>query len=101
MLSIGELSRATDCKVETIRYYEKIGLMPEPARSAGNQRRYGERHRDRLHFNRHSRQLGFRIEAIRELLAAGRPVSQIASELAAESGLPRRDVYARTLALRD
>ena len=50
MLSIGELSRATDCKVETIRYYEKIGLMPEPARSAGNQRRYGERHRDRLHF---------------------------------------------------
>ncbi|HBS13488.1 MAG TPA: MerR family transcriptional regulator, partial [Alcanivorax sp.] len=43
MLSIGELSRATDCKVETIRYYEKIGLMPEPARSAGNQRRYGER----------------------------------------------------------
>ncbi|HBM23330.1 MAG TPA: MerR family transcriptional regulator, partial [Alcanivorax sp.] len=50
MLSIGELSRATDCKVETIRYYEKIGLMSEPARSAGNQRRYGERHRDRLHF---------------------------------------------------
>lgn len=65
MLSIGELSRATDCKVETIRYYEKIGLMPEPARSAGNQRRYGERHRDRLHFIRHSRQLGFSIEAIR------------------------------------
>ena len=44
MLSIGELSRATDCKVETIRYYEKIGLMPEPARSVARcaWRRSGE-----------------------------------------------------------
>lgn len=69
MYAIGALSRATDCKVETIRYYEKIGLMPEPARSDGNQRRYGERHRERLYFIRHCRDLGFSIEAIRELLA--------------------------------
>lgn len=68
MYSIGDLSRATDCKVETIRYYEKIGLMPEPARSEGNQRRYSERHRERLYFIRHGRDLGFSIGAIRELL---------------------------------
>ena len=68
MYAIGALSRATDCKVETIRYYEKIGLMPEPARSDGNQRRYTERHRERLHFIRHARALGFSIDAIRELL---------------------------------
>ena len=87
MLSIGELSRATDCKVETIRYYEKIGLMPEPARSVGNQRRYGERHRDRLHFIRHSRQLGFRIDAIRELLALS---DQEHRDCAAVDALARR-----------
>lgn len=69
MFSIGDLAGATGCKAETIRYYEKIGLMPPPARSAGNQRRYGERHRDRLRFIRHSRALGFSIEAIRELLS--------------------------------
>ncbi len=68
MLSIGELSRATDCKVETIRYYEKIGLMPEPARSEGGQRRYHRNHRERLQFIRHSRELGFTLEDIRELL---------------------------------
>jgi DNA-binding transcriptional MerR regulator len=66
--SIGELSRETGCKVPTIRYYEKVGLMPEPARTQGNQRRYGEKHRQRLAFIRHSRDLGFSPEDIRELL---------------------------------
>ena len=67
-IGIGELARMTGCKVQTIRYYEEIGLMPEPARTAGNQRRYGERHVDRLTFIRHSRELGFPLDAIRELL---------------------------------
>ena len=67
--TIGDLARETGCKVQTIRYYEEIGLMPEPARTAGNQRRYGERHVDRLAFIRHSRELGFSLEAIRELLS--------------------------------
>ena len=67
-LPIGELSRQTGCKVQTIRYYEQIGLMPEPARTTGNQRRYDPRHRERLAFIRHSRELGFTLEAIRELL---------------------------------
>ena len=68
LFSIGTLSHATGCKVETIRYYEKIGLMPEPARSEGGQRRYHRRHQERLSFIRHSRELGFTLEDIRELL---------------------------------
>ncbi|EDX88747.1 helix-turn-helix domain-containing protein [Alcanivorax sp. DG881] len=68
LFSIGTLSSATGCKVETIRYYEKIGLMPEPARSEGGQRRYHRNHRERLQFIRHSRELGFTLEDIRELL---------------------------------
>ena len=68
LFSIGSLSSATGCKVETIRYYEKIGLMPEPARSEGGQRRYHRNHRERLQFIRHSRELGFTLEDIRELL---------------------------------
>lgn len=67
-LSIGELAVQTGCKVQTIRYYEQIGLMPEPLRTEGNQRRYGPPHLARLAFIRHSRELGFPLEAIRELL---------------------------------
>jgi len=67
-LSIGDLARRSGCKVQTIRYYEQIGLMPEPGRTSGNQRLYGEKQADRLAFIRHSRELGFPLEAIRELL---------------------------------
>lgn len=67
--SIGDLSRMTGTKVPTIRYYESIGLMPEPARSAGNQRSYDGSHATRLAFIRHARELGFSLDAIRELLA--------------------------------
>lgn len=65
---IGELARRTGCKVQTIRYYEQIGLMPEAARTLGNQRIYGQAHVDRLAFIRHSRELGFPLDAIRQLL---------------------------------
>ncbi len=69
--TIGHLARSTGCKVQTIRYYEQIGLLPKPARTAGNQRVYGQVQRDRLDFIRHARELGFPVEAIRELLALG------------------------------
>jgi len=65
---IGQLAERTRCKVQTIRYYENIGLMPKPLRTQGNQRRYGARHLERLAFIRHSRELGFSLVAIRELL---------------------------------
>jgi Cu(I)-responsive transcriptional regulator len=68
MLAIGSLARKTGTKVQTIRYYEQIGLMPEPGRTEGGQRRYGDDDLDRLAFIRHARQLGFSLEAIRELL---------------------------------
>ena len=67
-LTIGELGQKTGCKVQTIRYYEQIGLMPKPARTSGNQRRYNPGHAERLAFIRHSRELGFSLDAIRELL---------------------------------
>ena len=68
MLSIGELSKRTGVKVPTIRYYEQKGLLVAPERSEGNQRRYGDEELRRMSFIRHSRQLGFSIEDIRELL---------------------------------
>lgn len=68
MLSIGTLAKRTGTKVQTIRYYEQIGLMPQPGRTEGGQRRYGEAELDRLAFIRHARQLGFPLGAIRELL---------------------------------
>jgi DNA-binding transcriptional MerR regulator len=67
--SIGELSRRTEVKVPTIRYYEQIGLLPPPPRTEGQQRRYGKADAAPLDFIRHGRALGFEIEDIRELLA--------------------------------
>lgn len=67
-MKIGELSRATGTNIETIRYYERIGLLPAPDRTAANYRSYGDTHRSRLSFVRHSRDLGFTIEEIRSLL---------------------------------
>ncbi|MGR3632511.1 MAG: MerR family transcriptional regulator [Limimaricola soesokkakensis] len=68
MLTIGYLAKKTGTKVQTIRYYEQVGLMPEPGRTDGGQRRYGDAELDRLSFIRHARQLGFSLDAIRELL---------------------------------
>ena len=68
-LNIGELGKATGTKVETIRYYERIGLLPKPARSAGNYRVYAEDALGWLSFIRRARELGFTIEQVRELMA--------------------------------
>lgn len=65
---IGVLSDHSGCKVETIRYYERIGLLPEPPRSSGGHRTYSGRHLHRLRFIRRSRTLGFTLDRIRELL---------------------------------
>ena len=69
MLTIGTLGRKTGTKVQTIRYYEQIGLIPEPGRTEGGQRRYGDAALDRLSFIRHARELGFPLQAIRDLLS--------------------------------
>src|ERR1700761_4457355 len=67
-LTIGQLGRATETKIETIRYYEKIGLLPAPERTTGNYRSYSPGHLQRLGFVRRSRELGFSIDEVRELL---------------------------------
>ncbi|MFN4194200.1 MAG: MerR family DNA-binding protein, partial [Tabrizicola sp.] len=69
MLTIGKLGAAAGVKVQTIRYYAQIGLLLEAERSAGNQRLYSREALDRLAFIRHARDLGFSLEAIRDLLS--------------------------------
>src|SRR5271166_3347946 len=78
--AIGELARRSGYAVQTVRYYEQTGLMPEPPRTEGRQRRYGEAHLKRLLFIRHARDLGFEVEDIRSLLdLAARPDQSCAS----------------------
>jgi DNA-binding transcriptional MerR regulator len=68
MFSIGELSRRTNVKVPTIRYYEESGLLDAPERTEGNQRRYDAAGLERLSFIKHARDLGFSIDAIAALI---------------------------------
>lgn len=87
ILTIGDLSKATSTKIETIRYYERIGLLAAPARTAGNYRAYGNTELGRLSFIRRARDLGFGIDQIRALLSLSekkkrscKAVDQIARE---------------------
>lgn len=73
-MAIGEAAKLAGVKVPTIRYYETVGLMPPPPRTHGNRRIYGMADVRRLGFIRRARDLGFRLDAIRRLLAlAGSP----------------------------
>ncbi|MBD3648093.1 MAG: helix-turn-helix domain-containing protein [Pseudomonadales bacterium] len=64
----GEFAQRTGCNAETIRYYEKIGLLPAPTRSESGYRQYDDRHEQRLRFIMRGRELGFVIEDVRSLL---------------------------------
>lgn len=68
-LKIGELARAAGCQVVTIRYYEKVGLLPRPERTDANYRLYEEGDVERLHFIRRCRLHGMNLAEIRDLLA--------------------------------
>ena len=68
-LTIGKLAARTGVNVETIRYYERVGMIPAPPRSPGGQRRYEEVHLRRLSFVRRCRALGFPLDDVRALLA--------------------------------
>src|SRR5260221_9261968 len=72
-LPIGELSRATGVNVETIRYYEKIKMLPAPLRTEGGHRVYGPKETRMLGFIRRGRELGFTLDEIRALLDLGGP----------------------------
>jgi Cu(I)-responsive transcriptional regulator len=80
-LSIGALAKATDTKVETVRYYERAGLLPEPARTGGNYRAYRQEHLARLSFVRRARDLGFSLDQVRELLRLADQKDQSCAEI--------------------
>ena len=68
-MRIGDLSRRTGCNAETIRYYERVNLLPRPPRSAARYRLYDSADVRRLTFVRRARELGFTLDEVRALLA--------------------------------
>jgi MerR family transcriptional regulator, mercuric resistance operon regulatory protein len=99
-IAIGELSRRTACSVETVRYYERIGLLPSPERH-GRYRRYSGVDVRRLTFIRRARQLGFTLDEVRALLALSAINGQAAyAEVRAISVTHLADVHARIADLR-
>lgn len=80
---IGAISAATGVNIETIRYYERIGLMPKPPRSEGGHRVYDATHLKRLTFIRRGRELGFSLDEIRELLGLVRGHGMTCAEVKA------------------
>jgi MerR family mercuric resistance operon transcriptional regulator len=72
-LTIGELSRRTGVNIETIRYFERVGLIPAPPRTNGGHRSYDESHASALRFIRSARELGFAPDEVRAILQLGGP----------------------------
>jgi len=68
-MTIGTVSRRTGCKVETIRYYERIGLLPPPVRTMGGHRNFDHEALKRLNFILRARRLGFTLDGVRALLS--------------------------------
>ena len=103
-LMIGHLARATGTKVNTIRFYEDIGLLPRAIRTASGRRTYGASDVRRLAFVRHGRGLGFSIEEIRSLLALSDEPERDCADAAAIARRHLRDIETRIVrleALRD
>ncbi|GIK80985.1 MAG: MerR family transcriptional regulator [Alphaproteobacteria bacterium] len=94
-LAIGELSRLTGVNIETIRYYEKIKLLPAPLRTEGGHRLYGPRERRMLAFIRRARELGFTLDEIRALLELGAPGSASCAEVKAIAAHHLDDIRAK------
>lgn len=99
-LPIGALAKAAGTKVQTVRYYEQIGLLPMPDRSAGNQRLYGRDALERLTFIRHARELGFSLDAIRDLLSLSDDRDRSCAAADAIAGAQLAAVRARIARLR-
>jgi len=99
-LPIGALSKQTGCNIETIRYYEKAGLLPVPARSPAGYRRYGSTHLRRLTFIRRARALGFSIEEVRTLLKLADERKRPCAEVRIVADVHLKDVQAKIADLR-
>jgi MerR family mercuric resistance operon transcriptional regulator len=99
-LQRAELAKRTGCNLETIRYYEKIGLMPDPPRRASGYRVYGEDHVRRLRFILRARELGFTIEEIRGLLQLVDGGNETCAEVKTRTDKHLADVRAKIADLR-
>ena len=92
ILMIGQLARQPGTKVETIRFYEKNGLLPAPSRTDGNYRAYEPGHLSRLSFIRRARELGFSLDQIREILKLADDRSQSCAAVDAIAREHRKEV---------
>src|SRR5438128_9820729 len=99
-IAIGVLATHTGANIETIRYYERVGLLPTPARSAGGYRLYGTDHLKRLTFIRRARALGFSIDEVRTLLKLADERKRPCAEVRVVAGAHLRDVRAKIADLR-
>lgn len=94
-LQRGELARRTGCNLETVRYYEKIGLLPAPPRTASGYRSYDTMHERRLRFVLRARELGFSLNEIRELLRLADERDRPCAEASAVASAHLDDVRAK------
>jgi MerR family mercuric resistance operon transcriptional regulator len=94
-IAIGRLAKHTGTNVETIRYYERLGLWPVPPRTAGGYRLYGTEHLKRLNFVRRARVLGFSIEEVRTLLRLADERKRPCAEVRVVAGAHLADVRAK------
>ena len=94
------LSKHTDTNIETIRYYERVGLLPAPLRSSGGYRLYGTDHLKRLTFIRRARTLGFSIGEVRTLLRLADERKRPCAEVRVVADAHLRDVRAKIADLR-
>lgn len=95
-----DLGRTTGCNIETIRYYETIGIMPDPPRTAAGYRTYDQVHVSRLRFILRGRELGFSIDDIRGLLALVDGGHQTCAEVRERTERHLADVRAKIADLR-
>jgi MerR family transcriptional regulator, mercuric resistance operon regulatory protein len=98
--SIGELSRLTGVNAETIRYYEKVGMVPAPPRSRNGRRVYGPTERRALAFVRRSRNLGFTLDEIRALLKLGGPEKAPCAQVREIASIHLADIRSKIVDLR-
>ena len=97
---IGELSRRTGVNIETIRYYERIKMLPPPPRSEGGRRVYSADHVRRLTFIRRGRELGFTLDGIRALIALGSSSSACCGDVREIAAKHLKDIRAKIADLR-
>lgn len=97
---IGELSRLTRVNIETIRYYERIGMLPAPPRSQGGRRMYGPDEKRVLAFIRRARELGFSLTEVRALLALGAPGDATCADIERIASTHLEDVRSKLSDLR-